>query len=219
MKRIQAFVFLIMTMLMSTFFAAGAVSLGTNDPSTEQSKLWETTIPPEILNGREPRYGMTNAKDVNVRQSPSTNAKRAAVIAKKGTVVAIIDSLTNQSGEVWYCVWLNRQEVYILSKFIDMAAVNESIAGNGLSPGSSSGSPGHSAGKPASTAGPSKSSNSGGNVGGGNGGGGEVWIPTNGGKRYHRTGTCSNMKNPRQVTKQEAKSLGFTPCAKCKPGN
>ena len=42
-----------------------------------------------------------------------------------------------------------------------------------------------------------------------------VWIPTNGGKRYHIRATCSNMINPRFVTIEEAQNLGFTPCKRC----
>lgn len=42
-----------------------------------------------------------------------------------------------------------------------------------------------------------------------------VWIPQHGGTKYHRTKTCSNMKGPRKVTVQKAKSLGFTPCKRC----
>lgn len=42
-----------------------------------------------------------------------------------------------------------------------------------------------------------------------------VWIPTNGGKKYHSKSTCSNMKNPAQVTRDEAISRGFDACKKC----
>ena len=41
-----------------------------------------------------------------------------------------------------------------------------------------------------------------------------VWIP-NSGKKYHRSSSCSNMKNPSQVTIEKAQSLGYTPCSKC----
>ena len=41
-----------------------------------------------------------------------------------------------------------------------------------------------------------------------------VWIPRTG-ERYHRKETCSNMKNPSYVTKDEAIRLGYTPCKKC----
>ena len=47
------------------------------------------------------------------------------------------------------------------------------------------------------------------------GGGTMVWIPTNGGKKYHKDSTCSGMKNPRQVTIEEAQNRGFTPCKNC----
>ena len=41
-----------------------------------------------------------------------------------------------------------------------------------------------------------------------------VWIPKSG-KKYHSNPSCSNMKNPSQVTQSEAVSMGKTPCSKC----
>lgn len=41
-----------------------------------------------------------------------------------------------------------------------------------------------------------------------------VWIPKSGSK-YHSSSSCSNMKNPRQVTKDEAVRKGYGPCKKC----
>ena len=41
-----------------------------------------------------------------------------------------------------------------------------------------------------------------------------VWIPSSGSK-YHSNPGCSNMKNPTQVTKDEAISRGYEPCKKC----
>lgn len=41
-----------------------------------------------------------------------------------------------------------------------------------------------------------------------------VWISKSG-KKYHRSSSCSNMKNPSQVTIEKAQSLGYTPCSKC----
>ena len=41
-----------------------------------------------------------------------------------------------------------------------------------------------------------------------------VWIPKSG-KKYQRSSSCSNMKNPSQVTLEKAQSLGYTPCSKC----
>lgn len=42
-----------------------------------------------------------------------------------------------------------------------------------------------------------------------------VWIPTNGGTKYHNNPNCSNMANPRQVSVNEAVERGYTPCKKC----
>ena len=41
-----------------------------------------------------------------------------------------------------------------------------------------------------------------------------VWIPKSGTK-YHSSSSCSNMKNPTQVTKSEAIAKGYGPCSKC----
>lgn len=46
------------------------------------------------------------------------------------------------------------------------------------------------------------------------GGGKMVWIP-NSGKKYHSSPSCSNMKNPSQVSIDTAISRGYTPCSKC----
>ena len=43
----------------------------------------------------------------------------------------------------------------------------------------------------------------------------KVWIPTNGGTKYHSSSTCSNMLNPLYVTKSQAISQGFTACKRC----
>lgn len=42
-----------------------------------------------------------------------------------------------------------------------------------------------------------------------------VWIPTNGGTKYHTSAKCCNMKNPIQVTLETALANGFTPCKRC----
>ena len=43
----------------------------------------------------------------------------------------------------------------------------------------------------------------------------QVWIPAKGGTRYHKSSSCSNMKNPRQVSRKTAEQRGYTPCRKC----
>lgn len=41
-----------------------------------------------------------------------------------------------------------------------------------------------------------------------------VWISQSGHK-YHSRAACSNMRNPTQITKDEAESRGYEPCKKC----
>ena len=42
-----------------------------------------------------------------------------------------------------------------------------------------------------------------------------VWVPTKGGKKYHRSAGCSNMKDPMQVSVETAIANGYTPCKRC----
>lgn len=42
-----------------------------------------------------------------------------------------------------------------------------------------------------------------------------VWIPTHGGKKYHRRSTCSGMEDPEKTTKEDALRRGFEPCQRC----
>ena len=42
-----------------------------------------------------------------------------------------------------------------------------------------------------------------------------VWIPTKGGKKYHKYSSCSNMDGPLHVTISEAIRRGFTACKRC----
>lgn len=42
-----------------------------------------------------------------------------------------------------------------------------------------------------------------------------VWVPVNGGKKYHSYAGCSGMENPMQVTLEHAEANGYTPCKRC----
>ena len=42
-----------------------------------------------------------------------------------------------------------------------------------------------------------------------------VWIPTNGGRKYHAKDSCSGMIDPVQVTVSEAQRQGYEPCGRC----
>lgn len=43
-----------------------------------------------------------------------------------------------------------------------------------------------------------------------------VWVPVNGGTKYHSKSSCSKMKNPIQVSLETAEKNGYTPCKKCR---
>lgn len=49
------------------------------------------------------------------------------------------------------------------------------------------------------------------------GGGNEVWVPTNGGKKRHKTAACSGMEDPRKMSSRNAQALGIDACGRCKP--
>lgn len=42
-----------------------------------------------------------------------------------------------------------------------------------------------------------------------------VWIPTNGGNKYHSRSGCSKMKNPKEISLEQAEKNGYTPCKRC----
>ncbi len=42
-----------------------------------------------------------------------------------------------------------------------------------------------------------------------------VWVPVNGGKKYHKNASCSDMINPMQVTIETAQNNGYTACKIC----
>lgn len=42
-----------------------------------------------------------------------------------------------------------------------------------------------------------------------------VWVPVNGGTKYHKRSSCSKMKDPIQVTVETATANGYTPCKRC----
>ena len=42
-----------------------------------------------------------------------------------------------------------------------------------------------------------------------------VWIPTDGGKKYHAKPACSGMNNPRKISMPNAVALQIEPCKRC----
>jgi len=44
-----------------------------------------------------------------------------------------------------------------------------------------------------------------------------VWVPTDGGIKYHRDSSCSQMLDPRLISHRNAIALGIAPCRRCNP--
>lgn len=42
-----------------------------------------------------------------------------------------------------------------------------------------------------------------------------VWTPADGSGKYHKKSTCSGMKNPVQISLEDAKARGIQPCGRC----
>lgn len=42
-----------------------------------------------------------------------------------------------------------------------------------------------------------------------------VWTPADGSGKYHKKSTCSGMKNPVQISLEDAKERGIQPCGRC----
>lgn len=43
----------------------------------------------------------------------------------------------------------------------------------------------------------------------------DVWVPVHGGKKYHLTAECSNMREPKQVSRTNAREMKYEPCKRC----
>lgn len=42
-----------------------------------------------------------------------------------------------------------------------------------------------------------------------------VWVPVNGGTKYHSKSSCSNMIDPMQIPLDQAIACGYEPCKRC----
>lgn len=141
-------------------------------------------------------------QSVNVRDLPSTEGNKLGGldIAQKVTV-------TGQCNETsWYRIEYDGREAFVSDKYLvgekpvseaetpaQTTTDNNSIANNS------------NKNNGASVTVPEKEES----------GGSLVWVPTNGGTKYHNKSSCSNMKNPMQVSVETAVANGYTPCKRC----
>lgn len=91
------------------------------------------------------------------------------------------------------------------TKLVMTTAVTEIITTERKTASSSTESHGSSAGDNGSVTLPNESENEG-NL---------VWVPVNGGTKYHTKSSCSNMKEPMQVSLETAIENGYEPCKRC----
>ena len=151
---------------------------------------------------------------VNVRSLPSTDGERIGGLAIGDEVS--VTGVCNETG--WYRInYGNRVEAFVSDKYLvnekpiteipvstqnSEQSDNVSIAntqttttpvgGNGHEGGSSVTIPEHEETE--------------GNL---------VWVPVNGGTKYHTRSSCSNMNDPMQVSLETALANGYTACKRC----
>lgn len=134
----------------------------------------------------EVQYGQTAAADLNLMALPNHNAACIAVIEQEGTPLRIAGRVTVSSGQTWYYVFCGDTDGYIRDHHIMDITLAEYE--NLL--------------KTLETQRAADFLQM-------------VWIPTNGGAKYHNASTCSGMRDPAHVTLEAATSQGFTPCKRC----
>lgn len=162
------------------------------------------------------RYGATTKSGVNIRKESNAKASVVRQMPNTGSAFVILDEVA-VSGTTWYHVALAGGESgYIRGDLVEEISASEyetrgaqsqtKASSKGASGQKSSSVSGGSTSKQTTKATATEKPRS---------SGGSVWIPTNGGTKYHRSSGCSGMKGPRNVSTSEAQSLGFTACKKC----
>lgn len=140
-----------------------------------------------------------NGSNVNVREEPNTKSKSLGKV-NSGTSL----DLYEKRDDGWSCINFNGSSAYIKSEFLSDKEIQPVTATK--SKKSSSG------GKKSSA----KTSNTNTtDVAASSTPIGETVYITDGGKCYHKTSTCSNMKNPVATTLDNAVAIGKKPCKKC----
>lgn len=141
--------------------------------------------------------------DINVRNKPNTSGDKVGAVSKNQEVV--ITGQCNETG--WYRIKYGDGEAYAHNAYLlDEKTIDTQVAtaeaGAAVAGGTIA-----SSGGGASVTVPDVAQT----------GADMVWIPTNGGTKYHCKSSCSNMVNPMQVTREQAEANGFTPCGRCHP--
>lgn len=185
---------------------------------TEETQTNEETELVQTESGTEskteenrPKYNITVINKtmyaisiVDVRTEPDGNASRIGALSQNAEV-----AVTGVVDNGWYQIEYNRKEGYVEESSLSFEKKIEQESSSNEN--NSSNSSTSSETKPSGNAGGSgvtvpSTGDTQGNL---------VWIPTNGGTKYHSKSSCSNMKDPMQVTREHAEANGFTPCKRC----
>ena len=150
----------------------------------------------------KPAYNITDTTDTmyaastaNVRTEPDKNSEKIGTLSQNDEI-----AITGIVDNGWYRVNYNGSEGYIKGDLLSKEKIVAQETATNNNDGTGSLDNGGS-GVTVPTAGDTQ--------------GDLVWIPTNGGTKYHSKSSCSDMDNPMQVTREHAEANGFTPCKRC----
>lgn len=104
----------------------------------------------------------------------------------RGDEISLTGICTDKDGDTWYVVIYNGRSAFVSAYYLSDTKPREVV-------------------KPAPAENTNTATTTSGTM---------VWITAKG-KRYHRSSSCSNMKNPYTVTLEQAQASGRTPCRKC----
>lgn len=169
-------------------------------------KVSEQTKPQIVEEEKKPAYSITDmaatmyvASTANVRSEPDKNSSKLGSLSQNDEV-----NITGTVDNGWYRINYNGTDGYVKGDLLttDKVVVQApAVTQSSVETGNGGGSNGGGSGVTVPSVGDTQ-----GNL---------VWIPTNGGTKYHSKSSCSNMDNPMQVTKEHAEANGFTPCKRC----
>lgn len=177
--------------------ANSSVTEEVNVPQKDDSKELKTAI-------QELAATMFVTKTVNVRANPSLDGEKVGSLSLNDEV-----NVTGKTDDGWYRIQYGDGEAYVKEGFfsnsraelpVQTSVVNsETVDTTTVTSSSNSSDSGDHVVVPTQA-------DTEGNL---------VWVPTNGGKKYHSKPTCSGMIDPIQVTIEHAEENGYTACKKC----
>lgn len=193
------------------------------DALTEES-LTETTEEAKTVESEQYTYAdldivMYAKTSVNVRSLPTIDGEKVGGLSLGQEVY-----VTGQCNETaWYRIEYNGGVAYVSNSYLvnEEPVVPEERTTESISEPTMEAIPESTPEPSGSASGVNDSGSSSSNSGGvtvpeqEETGDNLVWVPTNGGTKYHSNSGCSSMKEPIQVTVETAVANGYTPCGRC----